>query len=319
MEEDIVTSQNLRKCIAEILVFKMRTSKLMDHRPGLGLINNRSEEAGKTSPRSGLRSNSAKWLSYQFANDIGLLTPNSFHLRSEVKKLSSVDAYVGQFESDSLKRKGLIEEFRRRLPSICEEIDKAIGKATTGEETYEAKRILNDEIGKCNYFVQLQSEKMNNPLFIDRYNRIELKGHDVEATINGKGTGQSVIVYTPVELDKKHQLLNQHYTDMSKAQMDSMSTAANIGAVTPDILWGVLLEKARCNDFTLATQIGITGKLKDYSLAKFNQDTLAMSRIITDIKNKLVDYINIENGRIQQTGQDKEQTILTHQATSLHL
>lgn len=319
MEEDIATTQNLRKCMAEILVFKMRTGKLTDHRPGLGSIGNRPEEVGAASPRTGLRRNSAKWLSGQLADGEGLLTKNTVHLTPEVPNLSSVDGYIGKLESDTLKQKSLIEEFHRRLPFICEKIDRAIGKAKTGEEIYEAKKILNDEIGKCRNFVRLQSEKTNNTLYIDRYNRVELKGQDVEATINGKGTGQPVMVYTPVELDKKHQLLYQHYTDMSKAQMGSMNTAANIGAVTPDILWGILLEKARCNDFSLATQIGITGKLKDYSLAKFNQDTPAMNQIITDIKNKLVNYINIENGRVQQAGQGNEQTILNHQATGLHL
>lgn len=293
--------QYLNDLISELLMFRAKTSRFANNRQGLG--NSSKTFLGQDLKKSSIHllSNLNPTFKENFAE-----YPNN---KKEIKISNQTKEYIKNLETDPKRQEALINEIQKRAPFLSEKLNKAIGRASQADGLQMAQNTIEKEINKCRIIV---SKRFSREQFLQSNitaRNIGYRSRDVEATVNGKGTGINVSVYETRELDMKHQAMQTRYADMSNAQMNNYDTALNIGAITPAALLAVLFEKASINDYTLANKIGVVQHLKDYSLARFNNNQSGMSKIEFDIKNKLTEYIKMQNGYSQQISQSMEQNI----------
>ena len=313
-------TQDIRQFISALLTTRINLNRFNNNTPGLGIISENSQKKAFLSPGTGLRRNSSQLLSQlspNYAEEIKAQLSPDTNKKSGILLNDQMREYIKSFEENPARHELLINEFQKRAPFISQKLDKAIGNAPQRDNMEIAKQTLDAEIKKCRLIVATKVEKDSRILDALQNQKIDYKGHEVEATVNGKGTGISITVYEAQNLDIAHQNMQSHYIDMSKVHMDNLGTAVNMGTITPTALMEFLIGQTTKNDYTLASRIGITSQLKNLSISRFNQDHTGVEKITTEIKDKLTNYLNVINGRTLQTGQTRNIDISQQQGMSI--
>lgn len=308
--QNSVDTQSIRKFISALLTFRINANRFFSNTPGLGMESANSKKRNFLSPTANLRGNSSRLLSQ--------LSPGSNHKKG-IHLDEQMKDFIKGFEKDPRKHESLLAEFQKRTPFISHKLDKAIGSAQKKDSIEVAQKTLENEIKRCKATVTTRFERENIRLENKQNPEIAVKGREVEATINGRGTGRSVTIYEAQSLDQAHRSMQTHYADMTKARFDSLGTAVNMGSITPAALLNHLISQGTRNNYDIASRIGVAGQLKDLSVARFNHDQSGVEKITTEIKNKLTEYLNITNGRTQHMAQNHEQNISQHQGIGFRM
>lgn len=310
--QNSVDTQEMRRFISTLLTSRIGASRFTSNTPGLGTESPSTKKKNILSLGANLRRNSSQLLSQLNPNYPEDLKKEYLSGNSRNKKLhldEQMKAFIKSFEKDPNKHEALVAEFQKRAPFISHKLDKTIGNASQKESIDVAQKTLENEIKRCKAIVNSRFERENILLETKQNQGITVQGREIEATIDGRGTGMGVTIYETQNLDQAHRSMQTHYADMSKARFDNLGTAVNLGTITPAALMDYLIDQGTHHNYDLASHIGVTGQLKELSVSRFNHDRTRAEKITAEIKNKLTDYLNITNGRTQAIGQSLEQNI----------